>query len=210
MNQKLCILFLMIIFVSGNLFAAEYDNVSLSVDPITFLQMLFSSNGEAGNPEAADFANMWLSASFNWENAKQKELGFGVFLSGHNIALTTQYRSFFNKEKQSGLFWGFYGRIEWRRMYWNYDDNSELSLGWSLPFPSSNNAAYHSLGISGGVDIGFRLRIGNFGITPYAGLGIPLFFFFGNLPPKDDRLQFTILNVTARAIHIGVKFDFFL
>lgn len=92
-------------------------------------------------------------------------------------------------------------------MYWFFDDKNEIGIGWSMPFNGDN--VYHSIGITGGFDIGFRIRLGDFGITPYIGLGIPLYFCFINLPPKGYNMEFYILNSTVRAINIGIKLDFF-
>jgi hypothetical protein len=198
----------MIIFISGNIFAAANDNFSLSVDPLTFFQMLLSPlNGEN---EDSNIRNMWLSVDLSWETAKQKELGFGLFIRGDKAALSTTYRSFFNKERQSGIFWGLFGLIEWRQMYWyDYYESPGIIIGWSLPFDHTDNV-YHSLGITAGFDIGFRLRIKNFGITPYIGLGFPLFFYWGDLPSKSMMPEFNFQNATARALSIGLKLDFFL
>jgi hypothetical protein len=142
------------------------------------------------------------------ETNNKKELGFGIFARADKLALRTQYRSFFNKERQSGFFWGLYGHIEWRKMYWIYDENDEITIGLNFPFVGNDNV-FHSIGITGGVDIGFRFREEKVGITPYIGLGIPLFYCFGDLPPEKDKELFNFQNITFRAIDMGIRFDFF-
>jgi len=198
-------------FFPSNLFCQDLKNASVSVDPFTFLGMtlFFMSFGNDNQEEAQEinFNNIWFSMDSNWVTGNNREVGVGLFLGSHKINLKTQYRFFYNKEKQSGIFWGLYGLIEWRRMYWYYGDNNEITIGWDFPF-SGRDTVYHSLGITGGIDTGFRFRKDNFGITPFIGLGYPLFYCFGNLPSKDKR-DFKLLNMGIRAINIGVKLDFF-
>ncbi|MDR0568500.1 MAG: hypothetical protein LBG87_04775 [Spirochaetaceae bacterium] len=201
-------IFFVCIFTASS-FTAFAHNTSLSVDPITFFGLLLSPKDEYGDQQPADIKNMWLSVALNWETKKKKEVGFGVFIRADKVALRTQYRSFFNKERQSGFFWGLYGHIEWRKMYWIYDENNALGIGWNFPFVGHDNV-FHSVGITGGFDVGFRLRGEKFGITPYIGVGIPLFYCFGDLPPEKDKTDFIFQNVFFRAIDIGVRFDFFL
>jgi hypothetical protein len=93
-------------------------------------------------------------------------------------------------------------------MYWLYDENNEIGIGWNFPFVGNDNV-FHSIGLTGGFDVGFRIRGKTVGVTPYIGLGIPLFFCFGDLPQKDKDL-FTIKNIVFRAIDIGIRIDFFV
>jgi hypothetical protein len=186
----------------------EFTNNSVSFEPLTFIGLLLSPNDENGEPQPVDLRNMWFAVDSNWETEKQREMGLGLFLRGDRIAIISKYRMFRNKETLSGFFWGFYGLIEWRRMYWLFEKNSELTIGWNFPFVGHDNV-YHSIGITGGMDIGFRFRKENFGITPYLGLGIPLFYCFGNLPPKGNDREFIIMNTAGRAVNIGLRLDFF-
>jgi hypothetical protein len=202
MKKGLLLLSVIILF-SQNIFA---QNFSLSVDPLTFLGLLLSSSDENGEQGSSDIRNMWLCVEFNMNTPKQKEIGFGIFARADRIALRTQYRTFYNKERQSGFFWGLYGSVEWRQMYWLYDKDNELTIGWNFPFRGNDNV-YDSIGLTAGTDIGFRIRGDKVGITPYIGLGIPLFFCFGNIPPEKD--YFYIQNITFRAIDIGLRIDFF-
>jgi hypothetical protein len=89
-----------------NLLAQEYNNSSVSFDPLTFIGLLLSSNDENGEPQPIDFRNMWFGADINWETEKQREMGVGLFLRGNRVGITTKYRFFYNKERQSGFFWG--------------------------------------------------------------------------------------------------------
>ena len=212
MDKKMKILFVVVILcelLSSNLYAESLRYSSISFDPFTFIGIV-GSLLVLSNDEYIELGlnNLWFDMDLNWKTNKQRELGTGIFLGTHRISIKTQYRSFYNKERQSGFFGGFYGLIEWRRMYWHFTKNNELAIGWSLPFNTRENI-YHTIGITGGVDIGFRIRINNFGITPYLGLGIPLYFTFGNLPPKKNNQEFQLLNIGTRAINIGLKLDFF-
>jgi hypothetical protein len=204
--KKIIIIFIMTILISSNLFAQNYKNTSISFDPLTFIIAALPSSSDNQNTSNS-IENIWLCVDLNWETEKQKEMGVGIFLGMNQIYLKTQYRSFYNKERQSGFFWGIYGLLEWRKMYWFYENN-ELGIGWSIPFNRRDNV-YYSIGITGGFDIGFRIRMGNFGITPYLGLGIPLYFCFTDLPPKDYNMEFYVINTAVRAINIGIKLDFF-
>jgi hypothetical protein len=194
--------------VTHTLPAQNFSN-SISVDPITFVGLLLSPANENGGRQSADIRNMWFCYEWNQETANSRELGLGIFVRADRAVLRAQYRSFYNKKRQSGFFWGFYGHVEWRMMYWLYDDNRELSIGWNFPFVGNDNV-FHSLGVTGGLDIGFRIRGEKFGVTPYAGLGIPLFFCFGDMPPETDRGFFYLQNAVYRAFDIGIRLDFFL
>jgi len=203
--KKLLLILIIIIFFSSSLMAQELNNqknVSISFDPLTFFVLLI-----APDQSEINFRNMWFAMDFNWETEKQKEMGIGIILQENRIALKTQYRSFYNKERQSGFFWGLYGLVEWRRMYW-YNENNNIGIGWTVPYIYNENT-YHSIGITGGFDIGFRFRIIDIGITPYIGLGLPLFYCFNNLPSENYKQEFYINNAVIRAINIGIKLDFF-
>ena len=209
--KKIIVISILTIFISSRLYAQNLRNSSISFDPFSLLgTILFFASlpNENEEPRQIDFNNIWLGIDANWETKTQKEMGLGIFLGTHKIALRTQYRSFYNKEKQSGFFWGLYGLIEWRKMFWMYDNDNELTVGWGYPFIESDNV-YYSLGIAGGGNVGFRFRKNNFGITPYIGLGMPLFYCFGSFPPKHDMKEFDFMNIIFRAIDVGIKLDFF-
>jgi hypothetical protein len=196
-----------LLILSNNVFA---QNSSLSLDPITFIEFigfLLTSNDENGEQQSSDIRNLWLCVEGNFETGSKREAGFGIFARADRVALRTQCRFFYNKERQSGFFWGLYAHIEWRRMFWVYDENNELVVGWNFPFAGNDNV-YHSIGATGGFDIGFRIRGKSVGVTPYIGLGIPLYYCFGNLP-QNDKETFDFANTALRAIDIGLRIDFF-
>jgi len=113
----------------------DYKNVSISFDPLTFIGLLTSPN-----ESEMDFRNMWFGMDFNWETENQKETSLGIILQANRVAIKTQYRSFYNKERQSGFFWGLYGLIEWRSMRWYYENNN-LAIVWT--YPSVDESSYH-------------------------------------------------------------------
>ncbi|MDR2785238.1 MAG: hypothetical protein LBB83_04910 [Treponema sp.] len=202
-----CLVIIILTGLSGKTFA---QNSSLSVDPITligFFAWALTAQDEE-EQESFDIRNLWLCFEINLDTNNKRELGFGIFARADRVALRTQYRFFFNKERQSGFFWGLYGHIEWRRMFWIYDEYDEIGIGWDFPFEGHDNI-FHSIGLTGGVDIGFRIRGKSVGVTPYIGLGAPLFYCFGDLPPEKDRELFDFQNTVFRAIDIGIRFDFF-
>jgi hypothetical protein len=207
--KKTFMISIIAVFISQGLFAMDNKINSVSIDPLTFVGLftgsLFSPQDGAGN---IDFRNMWLSADMNWLTTKEKEFGTGLFIRGDRAAIITKYRSFRNNETQSGFFWGLFGLVEWRRMYWFYNDNSGLTTGWTFPFAEHGNV-YHSIGISLGADVGIRFRIKDFGITPYLRAGIPLFYCFGNLPSAGYMKDFYAANIAVRVATIGLKLDFF-
>jgi hypothetical protein len=193
-----------LLVLSNNVFA---QNFSLSIDPLTFAGLFLSPTDENGEQLSSDIRNMWLCMGVNFDTSSKRELGFGIFARADRVALRTQYRFFYNKERQSGFFWGLYGQIEWRRMFWIYNENDALVVGWNFPFVGNDNV-YHSIGATGGFDIGFRIRGKSVGVTPYIGLGLPLYFCFGKLP-QNDKETFNFTNTVWRAIDIGLRIDFF-
>jgi len=208
--KKIVFISIITILISSDLFAQDSRNVSFSFDPLTLIGILLTASSYDEESGEIDFSNMWFGMDVNWETERQKEMGAGIFIASHKVFLKTQYRTYYNRERQSGLFWGLYGLIEWRRMSWCYDSDNELTINWSFPFSGGDNV-YHSLGITGGIDAGYRYRSKNdWGVTPYIGLGIPLFFCFGRLPRKDNTMDFYLMNMVIRAIHIGIKIDLFV
>jgi hypothetical protein len=206
--KKIILILIITVFIPSDLFAQDLRNTSISLDPLTLIGILLTVGSEDEESGEMDFNNMWFGMDINWETEKQKEAGFGIFLAGHRVSLKTQYRTYYNKERLCGVFWGLYGLIEWRRMSWYYDDDNELNINLSFPFAGGDNV-YHSLGITGGADVGYRYRKNSFGVTPYIGLGIPLFFYLGSLPRKSYSKEFNLMNIALRAIHIGLNVDFF-
>jgi hypothetical protein len=181
---------------------------SLSLDPLTFIQLiafLLDSEEDAAE-EPSDIRNVWLCGEVNWPANEKREIGVGLFARGDRFSARVQFRNFFNKERQSGLFGGLYGLVEYRKMYWFYGANNEIAIGYSYPFAGGDNV-YHSIGLTAGFDIGFRIRGEKTGITPFVGLGLPLFYCFGSLPGNRDNREFYLLNAMLRAVDIGVRID---
>jgi hypothetical protein len=205
--KKIILIILITIFISSNLFAQDttsLKNTSISLDPLSLIgAVLFFGDGI--NEYTSNF--ICFGMDLNLETSEKNEMSMGFFIGTHRLTLMTKYRFFNNSEKLSGFFWGLYGLIEWRRMDWFYNEN-RLSIDWIIP-STEQSKVYQSIGITGGLDIGLRLRINNFGITPYLGLGIPLFICFGDLPSQYIR-DFYVMNIALRAINIGLKLDFFI
>ncbi|MDR0785879.1 MAG: hypothetical protein LBE74_08390 [Treponema sp.] len=185
---------------------AYSQNSSISFDPFTLIGLLLPTGDQNHKEQTTDIRNLWLCIEANWEISNKTEMGVGMFWRGDRFALRAQWRNYFNKQRQSGAFIGLYGNAEWRQMYWLYDGEG-IAIGWSFPFEFKDNV-YHSLGITIGVDVGFRIRIGDVGITPFIGLGYPLFFCFGETP-TNYRSEFDTKNMMFRAIDIGLRIDFF-
>jgi hypothetical protein len=185
---------------SNNLSSSIFPT-SISFDPITFIQFLLPDDN-------IDIKNMWLAMELNGKTTNEREFGLGVILRRDRIGLTARHRSFSNKEQLSGFFWGLFGLLEWRRMFWYYNENYEMGVGWTFPLGGHDNS-YHSIGITGGIEAGFRIRRNDFGITPFFGMGIPLFYCFGNLPPQSNMQEFYASNILLRAVNVGIRLDFF-
>jgi len=188
--------------ISHGLFAEDFNNHSFSLDPLSGLRFLLNGFVEL------DVRNIAISADVNWKTASQREVGIGAFIRGDRLAFTTHYRFFHNRERLSGFFWGMFGLVEWRRMYWFYDENSQIDIGWFFPFHERNNT-YYTVGITGGLDLGFRIRGNNFGVTPFLRAGIPLFYIFGDAPSQLNTWEFYRMNILPRAVSVGFRLDFF-
>jgi len=207
--KKVLILLILIFFIPSALFSQNIQNtknISFSLDPLSLIGAIYFLSTDEEEKTENSFS--WFGMDFNWETERGYEAGAGFFIGDHRTAISTKLRFFSNRENQSGVFFGFYGLIEWRKMDWFFDDDNELTISWFFPSTEKSNE-YHSIGITGGFDIGFRIRLNNTGITPYIGLGIPLFYCFGSLPPDSYKRDFYLGNAIIRAINIGIKFDFF-
>jgi hypothetical protein len=205
--KKTIFITILAVFISQGLSSMDSRSSSVSFDPLTFAGLFTGLLLPQDGDGYIDLRNMWLSADINWLTTKEKEFGAGLFVRGDRVALITKYRMFRNNESQSGFFWGLFGLVEWRRMYWFFDNNGGLTTGWSFPFAEHGNV-YHSIGITAGADVGIRFRINDyFGITPYLRAGIPLFYCFGNMPPGKYTGEFYAANIAVRVASIGLKLD---
>jgi hypothetical protein len=194
--------FIFIVFFSHSLFAEDHDNSvtpisyhSISISPMTIISTALLVQG---------IESIWFIADVNWRLANQEELGTGVVLRRDRASLVTRYRSYNNKERQSGLFWGVYGLAEWRMMHWFYDEHSNLKIASSTTSGESQEHIYHSIGITMGAEAGFRVRINNFnGISAFIGMGVPLFYCFGDTP-QDVMQGFYLQNMLLRTLNVGL------
>jgi hypothetical protein len=186
---------------------ASADWFSLSVDPFTFVRMLLPSTQEVnGEKVESDPRNLWLCFELNFP-ALGAEMGAGLLARFDHIALRVQYRSYWNNERQSGIFWGLYTVAEWRKLYWFYGDDNALLIGWDYPFITEKDT-YDSMGLTAGVNIGFRIRGETFGVSLYGGMGFPLYFMWGTSPPDADSTNFREQNFWIRAMDFGLRLDF--
>lgn len=211
-TAKLIVLFAFASIFSVKLLAVEDyqgafpENLSFSIDPLTFATILLNSHFEEGEFDI-DWRGVWFAGEMNYQTENRTELGFGLFLSNHNVAVTAKHRSFYNEEQLRGFFWGYYGLVEWRRMHWWKNSSAWPNVSWNFPVDENANV-YHSFGVTAGADIGFRYRKEHWGITAYLGLGLPLYFCFGDLPNRRN-IRFELINIGLRAIHLGVRVDLF-
>jgi hypothetical protein len=209
--KAICTVAIFVIFLAvspKNTPADTPGNRSSSLDPFSFVGLIVFFIPTDDVTEGVNFNNLWFTVEWNWESANQREMGVGITLRGDRVALTSTYRFFHNRETQSGFFWGPFALLEWRRMYWFYDEDDHITIGWSLPFRADGNT-FHSVGITAGIDIGYRFRRNNFGVTAFIGLGVPLFYPFGNLPPQDDFQGFYLANMMLRSLRAGLRLNFF-
>jgi len=211
-NKKLLltILFYFLFVFTINLYANYNDSSniffdSVSYDPLTIIGLfVFFITPE----DESNLNFLWFAGETNRITANHREIGTGLILNRNRAALTTRLRTYNNREMQNGFFWGVFGLLEWRRMYWFFNENSELTV--SNPFwGTTKGYAYHSIGVTGGVETGFRIRTNNSGITIFLGLGIPLFYCFGNLPPQANMREFYLNNILPRSVNIGIRLDSF-
>jgi hypothetical protein len=187
----------------GEVFAQGAISVSLS--PLSAIGLILSDK-QGGQP----LEYLWLEFDINYLADNNVERSAGAIIQPNFYALRYQQRKF-SRDDHTGFLYGFYGRIEYRKMIWAYKDNDdiEVSLTWlgkgAVTFP------FHSIGATFGGDVGFRLRGQRFGATFYAGAGLPLFYIFGSqLPPHDKLASLYLSSALYRALNLGIKFDFYI
>ena len=74
-------------------------------------------------------------------------------------------------------------------------------------FGLSTENDFWTLGFRIGTELGFRIRIGDYGITPKIGFGIPLYYPLGLKEMSDDYWSDYFLTLATSSIFIGLKFD---
>jgi hypothetical protein len=123
-------------------------------------------------------------------------------------ALRTQRRTYSN-ENHSGFFYGLYGALEYRKLYWSYTASGDMLIQSFMGYETGDNL-YHGVGVNLGGDVGFRMRGKRMGVTLYAGAGVPLLYYFGStLPSKDELVDFYLLNMLSKALTAGLKIDLY-
>ncbi|MCL2381674.1 MAG: hypothetical protein FWC64_08800 [Treponema sp.] len=195
---------ILVVVFPRSLFADDFTNQSVSFSPITFVGLFFVLPVF----EEVNLRNIWITFEGNWITANQAERGAGITIRNDRVALSARHRFFYNRQTQSGFFWGLYGLVEWRRTHWYYDEDGELQIDPFFP-NERPGSIFHSVGLTGGLETGFRVRSGNTGITPFLRLGIPVFFPFGDLPPNNEFWEFYAMNALVRGITLGLRIDIF-
>jgi hypothetical protein len=202
MNKKLRtgLIAVMLLLVKTALPAADY---SVSISPLTLLEMLVVGAIGGEQDEQGRLALSGLDVDFNLLLDDNKEQSIGMYLMSGFYGLRYQFRSYAG-EDHAGFLYGMFAKLEYRIMEWSLNDGDWLFGG------GRGGAVFHSAGLTAGADIGFRLRGERWGATFFAGAGLPLFYCFGDLPEKEDRDQFYLLNALMWAFELGFKIDIYL
>lgn len=178
----------------------------IGIDPLGILGICIGAKNESGERVEPDIRNMWLTMDFSWLTRGGHEAGAGFTVSFSRVTLNGHYRFFSNNERQSGFFWGAFGSAGWQQMYWLINkDDGELFVGPYFPFKGQN--VFSIVGVTVGMDIGYRIRNDRFGITLFAGGGLPLFYAVPPGPEEDYTVEFMSELLILRAIHIGIRID---
>jgi hypothetical protein len=177
---------------------------SLSVSPITLTGLVMTPS-ETSNP--IDF--LWFGIDYNSQFTAHKETSFGLYMRGLNYAaFRAQWRTYSN-ENHSGFFYGLYGALEYRKLYWGYTESGDMIVQSFIGNEIGDNL-YHGAGLNLGGDAGFRIRGKRMGVTLYASAGVPLLYYFGStLPGQDELGDFYLLNVLPKALSVGLKIDLY-
>lgn len=197
------VLFLLLIFfvITSNVFSLQQnlqyqeESLSFSISPSTPLLML-PFEAEEGNPNP--FLLVGISVNLGRGNVEHD-----WFLSLYPSEYSFGYeRRFFPSSKKQGFFYGFFASIDYRK-FKLLENGILIDL---FIFPTENN--FSTLGLRFGPEIGFRIKINDFGITPKFGIGIPLYHPFGLKNISDDFWRDYLLTVATSSIFVGIKIDF--
>jgi hypothetical protein len=204
MNKKLYtgLIAVMLFFAKTTLPAADYG---VSIAPLTMMGFFFSTISSAKDPKEY----IWMDVDVNFLLANNKEQSIGIYLSPDCYGLRYQNRSY-TKESHAGFFYGAFAKLEYRTMGWQYLDGGTFQISYSLLGNPVEGTKFQSVGLTGGVDLGFRLRGEKWGATFFAGAGLPLFYCFGDLPEKESPASFYLLNARLRVVELGFKIDFYM
>jgi hypothetical protein len=181
---------------------AQSESISLS--PITFAALFFAPS-ESDNP--LDF--LWFEVDYNSQFAAKKEISLGVYMHGLNYAAVRAQRRTYSNDNHSGFFYGLYGAVEYRKLYWGYTADGDMIVQSFIGTEIGDNL-YHGVGLNLGGDVGFRMMGKRAGVTLYAGAGLPLLYYFGStLPPQNELVDFYLLNILPKAFTFGLKIDLY-
>ena len=193
--MKKVLFFLIFAFVGFSLHALDLEltDFSVSMSPITFLSALPVTD-EEGNP--AVFVGLSLNfGSKNFEHDWFISLYPAVYSFGY------EQRVFFNSEKK-GFLYGCFASIDYRKFYLQPD-------GIKIEMTEIVDEEYfNTFGLRVGYEMGFRIRLDDFGITPKFGIGIPLYYPIGLEKISNDFVRDYFLTLVSGSIFIGLKFDF--
>jgi hypothetical protein len=143
-----------------------------------------------------------ISANFGSTNVEHD-----WFLSLYPSEYSFGYeRRNFSTYKKKGFFYGFFASLDYRK-FALLDDGIDDGIRIDL-FGLSTENDFWTLGFRVGTELGFRIRIGDFGITPKIGFCIPLYYPFGLKEISDDYWSDYFLTVATSSIFLGIKFDF--
>jgi hypothetical protein len=204
MMKKILMLIVSMLLWQGTIYA---DNlIGLSFSPVTFIEVILTSMEADRNHEIGPEEYIWLGIDFNFDS-DGKENSIGLYIHPNYFGLRAQRRTFSGDHR--GFFYGLYGILEYRKMYWGYNDKNDIEIQTFWGNERGDNP-YHSIGATIGGDIGVRFGGKNMRCTIYTGLGLPLFYCFGDTPVSGgEMLSFYGLNTVSRIIDIGVKIDLF-
>lgn len=201
------VLFLLLIFfvITSNVFSLQQnlqyqeESLSFSISPATFLTIL-PWQDEDGNSTPMPFFGVSV-------NLGSSNVEHDWFLSLYPSEVSFGYeRRIFPSYKKKGFFYGFFASFDYRKFVL-LDDGVDDGIRIDL-FGLSTENDFWTLGFRIGTELGFRIRIGDFGITPKIGLGIPLYYPFGLKEMSDNFWHDYFLTLTTSSIFIGFKFDY--
>ena len=202
--KKVFFLLLIFLTITSNLFSLQQnfqypeESLSFSYSPATFLSIL-PWQDEDGNSTPMPF--LGISVNLGSSNVEHD-----WFLSVYPSEYSFGYeRRIFPSYKKKGFFYGFFASFDYRKFVLvdnGIDDGIMVDL-----FGLSTENDFWTLGFRIGTELGFRIRLGDYGITPKIGFGIPLYYPLGLKEMSDDYWSDYFLTLATSSIFIGLKFD---
>lgn len=182
---------------------AYAEDLSVSFSPLTLLGILFSY------PDNDDIRkNIWVEAEVNFLTDNGKEHGLGFFARSYCYGMRYSYRKY-SKDDHSGFLYGLYVRAEYQEAGWSYLEDGEIGINYSLIGNGITGTVYKTAGLTAGGDIGVRFRGEQWGATFFIGIGVPAFFWFGDLPREVDVKDFYLKNALLKMVDAGIRIDFY-